>query len=123
MPVIHPGDALQFETDGSRFLSYVRPSRGSTQLCAWQLTVPADLHGVAHRPTREEPCRAEQTLLHSRRRHARPGAAGGGRAVFAPHHRGRVNRWARNEDTRRRLREVVADLTGVGPRITAGQVA
>jgi len=54
VPVIHPGDALQFETHGSRFLSYVSPSRGSTQLCAWQLTVPADLHGVAHRPTREE---------------------------------------------------------------------
>jgi quercetin dioxygenase-like cupin family protein len=42
------------ETHGSRFLSYVAPSRGSTQLCAWQLTVPAYLHGVAHRPTREE---------------------------------------------------------------------
>lgn len=54
MPVIHPGDAVPFETHGSRFLSYVSPSRGSTELCAWQLTVPADLRGVAHRPTREE---------------------------------------------------------------------
>lgn len=54
MPVIHPVDAVPFETHGSRFLSYVSPSRGSNQLCAWQLTVPAGLQGVAHRPTREE---------------------------------------------------------------------
>ena len=39
---------------GSRFLSYIRPSKGSSQLCAWQLTVPANLRGVAHRPSREE---------------------------------------------------------------------
>jgi len=54
MPVIRTVDAVPFETHGSRFLSYVSPSRGSSQLCAWQLTVPADLQGVAHRPTREE---------------------------------------------------------------------
>lgn len=54
MPVIHPADAAPHETHGSHFLSYVCPSRGSTQLCAWQLTVPADVQGVAHRPTREE---------------------------------------------------------------------
>jgi len=47
MPVIRPTDAKSYETHGSRFLSYV-------ELCAWQLTVPAHLHGVAHRPTREE---------------------------------------------------------------------
>ncbi len=54
MPVIHPADALDFETHGSHFRSYVSPSRGSEQLCAWQLSVPANLQGVAHRPTREE---------------------------------------------------------------------
>lgn len=54
MPVIRPADAVPFETHGSRFLSYVSPSRGSSQLCAWQLSVPADLQGVAHRPSREE---------------------------------------------------------------------
>ncbi len=54
MPVIHPPDAVSFETHGSRFLSYVSPSRGSNELCAWQLDVPADLQGVAHRPSREE---------------------------------------------------------------------
>ena len=54
MPVVHPADAALFETHGSRFLSFVSPSKGSSQLCAWQLTVPANLRGVAHRPTREE---------------------------------------------------------------------
>lgn len=54
MPVVRPADAALFETHGSRFLSFVRPSQGSSQLCAWRLTVPADVEGVAHRPTREE---------------------------------------------------------------------
>lgn len=54
MPVIHSEDAVPFETHGSRFLAYVSPSRGSSALCAWQLTVPAHLKGVAHRPSREE---------------------------------------------------------------------
>lgn len=54
MPVIRPADAVSFETHGSRFLSFVSPSKGSTQLCAWQLTIPAGLRGVAHRPSLEE---------------------------------------------------------------------
>jgi quercetin dioxygenase-like cupin family protein len=54
MPVLTPADAVPFEMHGTRFLSYVSPSKGSRQLCAWQLTIPADLHGVPHRPTREE---------------------------------------------------------------------
>lgn len=54
MPFLQPAEATDYEIHGSRFRSYVAPSKGSTQLCAWQLTVPADLAGVAHRPTREE---------------------------------------------------------------------
>lgn len=54
MPVIRSADAVPFETHGSRFSSYVAPSRGSSHLCAWQLSVPPELVGVAHRPTREE---------------------------------------------------------------------
>lgn len=54
MPVIHPSEAVPFEVHGSRFVSYVSPSRGSDQVCAWQLQVPADLRGTAHRPTRDE---------------------------------------------------------------------
>lgn len=54
MPTIRRADAVPYETHGSRFLSYVSPSHGSHQLCAWRLDVPPDLRGVAHRPTREE---------------------------------------------------------------------
>jgi quercetin dioxygenase-like cupin family protein len=42
------------QVHGSTFSSFVAPSRGSAQLCAWQLNVPPGLRGVAHRPTREE---------------------------------------------------------------------
>lgn len=54
MPFYREAEASPLETHGSRFLSYVAPARGSTQLCAWRLDVPAGLQGVAHRPTREE---------------------------------------------------------------------
>ena len=54
MPVICSTEATTFETHGSRFSSYVAPSRGSNELCAWRLDVPAGLDGVAHRPNREE---------------------------------------------------------------------
>ncbi len=54
MPIITSTQAITFETHGSRFISYVAPSRGSSELCAWRLEVPADLQGVAHRPNHEE---------------------------------------------------------------------
>ena len=54
MSVVRPAEGTAFEAHGSAFLSYVSPSRGSSHLCAWRLTVPPDLRGVAHRPTREE---------------------------------------------------------------------
>jgi quercetin dioxygenase-like cupin family protein len=54
VPIISSSDATAFETHGSCFHSYVAPSRGSDQLCAWRLEVPPGLEGVAHRPNREE---------------------------------------------------------------------
>ncbi|SEO39908.1 cupin domain-containing protein [Trujillonella endophytica] len=54
MSVVRADRAVLFEAHGSRFHSYVAPSRGSRQLCAWRLEVPAGLRGVPHRPTREE---------------------------------------------------------------------
>jgi quercetin dioxygenase-like cupin family protein len=54
VPVIDSTEATTFETHGSRFSSYVARSRGSSELCAWRLDVPANLDGVAHRPNREE---------------------------------------------------------------------
>ena len=54
MPVIRSADAAVHQVHGSTFSSLVAPSRGSAQLCAWQLDAPAGLRGVAHRPTWEE---------------------------------------------------------------------
>jgi quercetin dioxygenase-like cupin family protein len=54
MPVIRSADAAVHEVHGTTFSSFVAPSRGSAQLCAWQVNVPAGLRGVDHRPTREE---------------------------------------------------------------------
>jgi quercetin dioxygenase-like cupin family protein len=54
MTVVPADRAVVFEAHGSRFLSYVAPSRCSAQLCAWRLEVPPGLRGVPHRPTREE---------------------------------------------------------------------
>jgi quercetin dioxygenase-like cupin family protein len=54
MPIFSRNEAVEHKAHGSSFRSYVVPSRGSTQLCAWRLDVPAGLRGVAHRPTREE---------------------------------------------------------------------
>ncbi len=54
MSVVRATDAVDYHAHGSTFSSFVSPSRGSAQLCAWRLSVPADVKGVAHRPTREE---------------------------------------------------------------------
>jgi len=54
MPLASSGDVDVFETHGVRFSSYVRPSRGSGQLCTWRVDVPAGLRGTPHRPSREE---------------------------------------------------------------------
>ena len=54
MTVVRAADPVTFETHGSTFHSYVSPSRGSAELCAWRVEVPAGLRGTAHRPTREE---------------------------------------------------------------------
>ncbi len=54
MPFISSADVDVFETHGVRFSSYVRPSRGSDQLCAWRVAVPPGLRGAPHRPSREE---------------------------------------------------------------------
>jgi uncharacterized RmlC-like cupin family protein len=54
MPIVHAADAVIHDTHGSRFASYAAPSRGSKELCAWRLEVPAGSHGTAHSVSREE---------------------------------------------------------------------
>ncbi len=54
MPVVHAAEAVVHDMHGSRFTSYAAPARGSAELCAWRLDVPAGSQGVAHAVSREE---------------------------------------------------------------------
>jgi quercetin dioxygenase-like cupin family protein len=54
MPIFRESSATAFATHGSRFHAYVNPTRGSRELSAWRLDVPANQAGVAHRPSKEE---------------------------------------------------------------------
>ena len=39
---------------GTTFHAYASPARGSSELCAWRIEIPAHSTGLAHRVTREE---------------------------------------------------------------------
>ena len=54
MPVIPAVEAVVHELHGTTFTSYAAPSRGSAELCAWRVEVPAATEGVPHTVTREE---------------------------------------------------------------------
>jgi quercetin dioxygenase-like cupin family protein len=54
MPVIHPDEAVVHEMHGTRFLSYAAPSRGSAELCTWQVQIPPHSESVPHRISRAE---------------------------------------------------------------------
>ena len=54
MPVIRASDTAVHRMHGTTFHAYASPARGSSELCAWRIEVPAHSRGVAHRVTREE---------------------------------------------------------------------
>jgi quercetin dioxygenase-like cupin family protein len=54
MPIVRASDTVVHDMHGSRFTSYAAPSRGSKELCAWRLDVPAGREGVPHTVTKEE---------------------------------------------------------------------
>ena len=54
MPVIHAAEATVHHLHGTSFTSYARPSRGSRELCAWRIEIPARTDGVPHHVSREE---------------------------------------------------------------------
>lgn len=54
MSLIHEADALVHAMHGARFTSFVAPSSGSEQLCAWRLDLPAGTTGAEHRVSHEE---------------------------------------------------------------------
>jgi len=54
MPVIREHDAVAHQLHGATFHSFVAPSAGSSELCAWRLEVAPGTAGVPHRVNREE---------------------------------------------------------------------
>jgi quercetin dioxygenase-like cupin family protein len=54
MPVVREQDAVAHRLHGATFRSFVAPSSGSGELCAWRLEVGAGTVGVPHRVSREE---------------------------------------------------------------------
>ncbi|MDY6809705.1 MAG: cupin domain-containing protein [Actinomycetota bacterium] len=54
MPVLNAGEREVYEMHGSRFDSYVAPSRGSRELCAWRTTIASGQAGTAHVVDHEE---------------------------------------------------------------------
>ena len=54
MPVVREQDAVPHQLHGATFHSFVAPSSGSSELCAWRLDVAAGTTGIPHRVSREE---------------------------------------------------------------------
>ena len=54
MPVIHAAEATVHHLHDTSFTSYASPSRGSRELCAWRIRIPARAPGVPHHVSREE---------------------------------------------------------------------
>jgi quercetin dioxygenase-like cupin family protein len=54
MPVIHADQAAVHQMHGTSFTAYASPARGSRELCAWHIEIPAHTEGVRHRVSREE---------------------------------------------------------------------
>jgi quercetin dioxygenase-like cupin family protein len=54
MPVIHAAETTVHQMHGTRFTSYATSARGSKELCAWRIEIPARTAGVHHRVSREE---------------------------------------------------------------------
>ena len=78
MSVIHAGDAVVHELNGAVFASYAAPARGSRELCAWRLEVPAGSVGMAHTVGKEEVLFVLSGILHvTLSGGAGPGGSGG----------------------------------------------
>ncbi|NKS34135.1 cupin domain-containing protein [Prescottella equi] len=54
MPIRRSGDHDTHELHGAQFHSYVAPSRGSRQLCAWRTDLVPGSAGAAHTVSHEE---------------------------------------------------------------------
>lgn len=54
MAVLEIDDYLPYAMHGAEFRSYIAPSRGSAQLCAWRILVEPGTTGVEHEISDEE---------------------------------------------------------------------
>jgi quercetin dioxygenase-like cupin family protein len=54
VPVIHASQATVHDMHGTSFTAYASPQRGSQELCAWRIEIPAQTKGVPHHVSREE---------------------------------------------------------------------
>ncbi|MFI1994329.1 cupin domain-containing protein [Actinoplanes sp. NPDC020271] len=54
MGIHRRNDAVRHDLHGSVFHSYVSPSAGSEELCAWRLEIAGGTAGVRHRVGKEE---------------------------------------------------------------------
>ena len=54
MPVIHADQGAVHTMHGTSFTAYASPGRGSRELCAWHIHIPARTTGVRHHVSREE---------------------------------------------------------------------
>jgi mannose-6-phosphate isomerase-like protein (cupin superfamily) len=54
MSIIRADQAPTFELPGVKFTAYAAPSRGSAELCTWQITVAPDQEPTAHTLDRDE---------------------------------------------------------------------
>jgi quercetin dioxygenase-like cupin family protein len=54
MPFVHATDTVTHETHDVRFTPLANPSLGSTEICVWQVHIPAGTTGVPHTLNHEE---------------------------------------------------------------------
>jgi quercetin dioxygenase-like cupin family protein len=54
VPIIHADQAAVHEMHGTCFTAYASPEKGSRELCAWHIEIPARTTGIPHHVSREE---------------------------------------------------------------------
>lgn len=54
MPFVRTTDTVTHEAHGARFTPFANPTLGATEICVWQVHIPAGTTGVPHTLNREE---------------------------------------------------------------------
>src|SRR3954467_3150030 len=85
MPVIHSADAEVFDVGHGTITALAAPSRGSTEVCAWQVELVAGADVPAHRLDREEVLVVTDGRLGVRLGEEQSEVDAGGAVVIPPH--------------------------------------